>query len=142
MVSHQMCLPYFSEEHHGQYNGHENHQTPHQLNQWHPQLDLFLIAWVCQMAWVFHVASSEQPGRVLRVSPPSAPFPCNQWFSPIPLASLLFVAQFGNGSLNLAKHGHVTSSQLLSHPLWTAIDVTLKIKIKIISGCFPSLFSN
>src|SRR5882724_7216103 len=53
-----MCLPLFSKEHHGQYNGHENHQTPHQLNQWHLQLDLFLIAWVFQKAWVFHVASS------------------------------------------------------------------------------------
>jgi len=55
-------------------NGHENHQTPHQLNQWHPQLDLFLIA------WVFHVASSEQPRRVLRSLHPVS-FPCDRWFS-------------------------------------------------------------
>src|SRR5882672_12705288 len=81
-------LTLVSKEHHGRYNGHENHQTPHQLNQWHPQLDHFLIAWVFQMAWVFHVASSEQPGRVLRVSPPSMPFPCDRQFALIPSASL------------------------------------------------------
>src|SRR5882724_411505 len=61
MVSHQMCLPYFFEEHHGRYNGHENHQTPG--HQWHPQLDVFLMACMFQMAWV---ALSKQPGRVFK----------------------------------------------------------------------------
>src|SRR5882672_8055883 len=57
--------------------------------------------------------------------------------------ALLFEVQFGHGSLNLVKHGHVTSSQLLSHPLWTAIDVTLKNgKINKFQDVFPILFSN
>jgi len=85
--------------------------------------------------------SSEHPRRVLRVSPPSTPFPCSWQFPPI---HWLHCALFFGGTIWALlpwvseTWSHDFWSAVTVTPVWVAIYVTLKKKIR----CIPSLFSD